>query len=599
MKRLFVSALAISAATLSVAPGSVNSNLPFNAGSEPLTTSKAPGQDTFGAHTQGTGSITDTSEQDAPVDTTTQKVAGSSQTITATKKNSEKDDQRLITVMGATWKGDGNRHIEYRTRHAKAQTWGKWTKMPVSDDGNDPSSKTTTESTDAIVVAPYEVVQVKSDGPVNVSVSVTKRTDVDDLIAGGAIDQPIAPNGTQSEQPNTTPTPDQTETTDEPGITSANNVAYSADNAYKAHNTASVGGLKYVTRKQWGAKSPQCEIEHVDRNKAVVIHHTEGANGYSQSEVPGILRGIQAYHQQSRGWCDIGYNMLIDRFGKLYEGRAGGLNRATVGAHAVAVNYGTFGVSVMGSYSKPAPPAVIDSLSRVIRWQSKKWGWKVNSTTRLTSSGGPGAKKPSGATFKVPRVIGHRDVGYTDCPGNGLYRQIPQIRKLAAGDGTTAIDKYAKKHKLGKATSTERPMKNRKDATSRTYGKKIVVSHRDGTFRLQGEMLKVWKKMGRDKSKLGLPVSDTKCGLTDDGCYQRFEKGTIHWTEDTGAHPTYGVIRKAWAKNGYQSGKLGYPVSDPVVSKGVVSQDFQRGTITWSRKDGARVLAPSISGNVR
>ena len=62
--------------------------------------------------------------------------------------------------------------------------------------------------------------------------------------------------------------------------------------------------------------------------KAGFVHHTAGANGYSEAEVPKILRGIYAYHVKGNGWSDIGYNFLVDRFGRLWEGRYGGMTRA-------------------------------------------------------------------------------------------------------------------------------------------------------------------------------------------------------------------------------------------------------------------------------
>jgi uncharacterized protein with LGFP repeats len=63
------------------------------------------------------------------------------------------------------------------------------------------------------------------------------------------------------------------------------------------------------------------------------VHHTVNANDYSSAEVPGIIRSIYAYHMQGRGWSDIGYNFLVDRFGRLWEGRSGGIDRPVIGAH--------------------------------------------------------------------------------------------------------------------------------------------------------------------------------------------------------------------------------------------------------------------------
>jgi hypothetical protein len=58
--------------------------------------------------------------------------------------------------------------------------------------------------------------------------------------------------------------------------------------------------------------------------RAVVLHHTASSNDYGPADVPALLRGFYAYHVRSRGWSDVGYNVLVDRFGTAWEGRAGG-----------------------------------------------------------------------------------------------------------------------------------------------------------------------------------------------------------------------------------------------------------------------------------
>ena len=46
------------------------------------------------------------------------------------------------------------------------------------------------------------------------------------------------------------------------------------------------------------------------------------------------MRGIYTYHARTLGWCDVGYNVLVDKYGQAFEGRRGGLDRNVQGAHA-------------------------------------------------------------------------------------------------------------------------------------------------------------------------------------------------------------------------------------------------------------------------
>ena len=91
--------------------------------------------------------------------------------------------------------------------------------------------------------------------------------------------------------------------------------------------------------------------------KAGFVHHTVNANDYTAEQVPAIIRGIYAYHTQSRGWSDIGYNFLVDRFGRIWEGRYGGVDRPVVGAHTLNYNEESFAMSAIGNFETAQPSA--------------------------------------------------------------------------------------------------------------------------------------------------------------------------------------------------------------------------------------------------
>jgi hypothetical protein len=82
-----------------------------------------------------------------------------------------------------------------------------------------------------------------------------------------------------------------------------------------------------VSRAQWGAQAPRSAATYASGVDMAVVHHTAGSNSYTRDQAAGRVRGYQNYHRNTLGWKDIGYNALVDRYGRIYEGREGGLSR--------------------------------------------------------------------------------------------------------------------------------------------------------------------------------------------------------------------------------------------------------------------------------
>jgi hypothetical protein len=160
--------------------------------------------------------------------------------------------------------------------------------------------------------------------------------------------------------------------------------------------------------------------------RLALVHHTAGANGYTAAQSPSIVRAIQLYHVKGNGWNDIGYNFLVDRFGTVFEGRYGGSERNVVGAHAEGFNTGSVGVAVLGEYSSLAVAAKArDSLARLLAWRLDVA--HVDPATTLSFISGGNARFPAGLPVFLRTVSGHRDTGFTDCPGNVLYSLLTGI----------------------------------------------------------------------------------------------------------------------------------------------------------------------------
>jgi hypothetical protein len=188
----------------------------------------------------------------------------------------------------------------------------------------------------------------------------------------------------------------------------------------------------YVSRDEWGAdQCPPRAAPQYGEVKAVAVHHTVSMNDYTPEEAPRIVLAICRYHRNSNGWNDIGYNALVDKYGTIYEGRAGGLDKAVIGAQAQGFNAQTAGVANIGDYtSVAASDAALQATATYIRWKLGVHGQPLSGPVTLTSAGGPESRYAAGTYVTVDRVLGHRDVGKTACPGDTLYTQLDQIRSL-------------------------------------------------------------------------------------------------------------------------------------------------------------------------
>ena len=143
------------------------------------------------------------------------------------------------------------------------------------------------------------------------------------------------------------------------------------------------GSPSIVPRADWQADERIVRMHplYAPTLKLAVVHHTAGSNAYTPAQSAAIVRGIELYHVKGNGWSDIGYNFLVDRYGTVYEGRAGGMTRNVIGAHALGFNNGTAGVALIGNFqSTPPPPAMEDALARLLAWRLDRKSTRLNSS---------------------------------------------------------------------------------------------------------------------------------------------------------------------------------------------------------------------------
>ncbi|MEV5386057.1 peptidoglycan recognition protein [Streptomyces sp. NPDC052721] len=190
---------------------------------------------------------------------------------------------------------------------------------------------------------------------------------------------------------------------------------------------------RIVTRRGWGADESLRErgFVYTKKIKAAFVHHTATGNAYTCAQAPSVIRSIYRYHVQSMGWRDIGYNFLVDKCGTLYEGRAGGVAKAVLGAHTLGFNTNSMGIAVIGTYGATKPSsAAVTAIARLTAWKLGLYGVNPSGKTYLTSGGGN--LYPKGKNVRLHVISGHRDGFATECPGKRLYAKLGTARSSAA-----------------------------------------------------------------------------------------------------------------------------------------------------------------------
>lgn len=348
---------------------------------------------------------------------------------------SEPEQVRGFATVGVTW--DHADHLDddeitVSVRSLQDGAWSDWQDLPYdADHGPDPGSAEARDArngTDAVVVGDVDDVQVRAvttDGatlpddmslaivdPGETVAAVREKPAIDTArLASADLADPIDPTDPTDPAQPTDPTP-PTDPVDpvDPG---AELVGTPADVTPRP---------QIFSRAQWGADERMRDKSslHYSEVHAGFVHHTVNANGYTKAEVPSILRGIYAYHTQSRGWSDIGYNFLVDRFGRIWEGRFGGVDRPVVGAHTLNYNDDAFAMSAIGNFDTTSPgDAMLQAYGRLFAWKLSLHGIPASSTRQWVHD------------RWLPAINGHRDVGKTACPGKYLYAKIPLIRQYA------------------------------------------------------------------------------------------------------------------------------------------------------------------------
>ena len=322
--------------------------------------------------------------------------------------STEKLRTTTYSMVGVSWTGEETPQVEVRVR--KSDEWREWQELPLQEDLPDGAEgaaaargKVERHGTQPVWTGRASGVQVRVKGAQPKDLLMT-------LI-------------------NTGPQED----VKEPAEEEADDLGSSSTNgrtARKRPRWAPKPGT--FSRAQWGANNSwrNGSPEYNSSLKQVHIHHTATSNNYSKGDVPGIIRGIYSYHTRSLGWFDIAYNFLIDKYGRAWEGRSGGVNRLVKGAHTLGFNHQSMGIALIGNFEnvRPSDNALIQT-ERMAAWKLDMAGRDERRTVTTVSKGSD--RFPPGRKVRVWVIDGHFHTNETSCPGGELAKWLPWIRKYA------------------------------------------------------------------------------------------------------------------------------------------------------------------------
>lgn len=436
----------------------------------------------------------------------------------------EQKDTKPFSLLGVTWTDPAAKvsgTVEARTRSVATGDWTGWLPLATDVDGRTETGQAGVRgTTEPRWVGPSNGVEVRvtSGGTSSAGLPAGLRLDTVDPGTSGldaetaayAQDMPAGSEGSAEDGETADPTPTDTasapetpgptdsETTPETGelpgaatdepttdpttaapTTAAPSVTATPTTPAPTPTTAGPSPTvapapvstmpkpPIVSRAAWGANEKLNDEapEYTTSVKAVFVHHTAQTNDYSCADSPAIMRSLHAFHVQSNGWKDLGYNFIVDKCGTIFEGRKGGVDQPVFGAHTYGFNRETAGIAVIGMYTDTkAATAATTAVARLAAWKLGQYkGDPAGKTTLVagaTQSSGTGIAYTAGKSYTFNQISGHRDGFNTECPGTALYGQLGAIRTAAAGPVTgLAVSSVTGSSTSGSTTYTQSSVK--------------------------------------------------------------------------------------------------------------------------------------------
>ncbi len=430
-------------------------------------------------------------------------------------------------LVALTWTGALPTGARLQVRVREAGRWSGWQELAPADNAPDPGPESgRTKASEPLVALGADGVQVRVDSTTGRVPSALRAM----LVDGGR--SPADGAGSGAGSPATPP---------------------ASAAAAPLVSATGLGRPAIVTRAQWGADERLVTEQPVidGRVTKLFVHHTVTTNSYTKAQSYAQMRAVYLFHVKGRGWNDIGYNFVVDRFGRVFEGRRGSITAAVHGAHTGGFNSDAIGIALLGTFSSARPTsAALRALRDVASWKSAEWFINPRGSTVAVSSGGAATRFASGKRVTLRTISGHRDVGYTECPGNVGYSYLPWLRsavaaRLAPGLSGASASASAVNWNGSSVTVGARPATNQRwwlIATSLCGTPRVVVA----SGRTAGRISARWELRGAD----GNPVPP---GVYRLSLVSSSPVGSVHYDRDVEVLPTRlsppstcSVRRSAW-----------------------------------------------------
>ncbi len=340
-----------------------------------------------------------------------------------------KVDLNPFALVGVTWQGELAPNTSIQVKVHDKSGWSGWQQLSYSPehapDDSAAEAKNTRSGTDPLITAESDGIEVRV---ISTAVILPKNLKVS-----------LIDSATSNEDVNT--------------FLAAKNSVGTKQNlgSVITKSGAVVSRPNIVTRAQWGADESWRDPSPRISSKIIAgfIHHTATTNSYNPEDGPAQMRSLYAYFTKSLKYADMGYNFLVDRYGVVYEGRAGctpsagpdcdGPAKAVIGAHTAGMNDNTFAISAIGNFqigsiNDSTAHLMTKAISGLMAWKIAPYNLDPAALVKIPSTDTSGLSKYRNGTVATVQVIsGHRDVGRTVCPGKYLYTFIPEIRNQIAG----------------------------------------------------------------------------------------------------------------------------------------------------------------------